>query len=178
VRLSAVIGTWMLALLGAANAHAIPVNFSVAYDGSRVGGAGTGAFTFDVATSQLTNFSFTFGDVTGSLPNMDLSFPIGGAPFANFVFEILSGQDISPVPCGITTNCGANFIAVSQLVQFAMFNRTIGNALAGYEFRDSARALVFAGMLSVQQVPEPAGLALIGLGLLGMGLLRKRRARQ
>jgi len=177
VRLSTIVGTWLLALLGAANAHAIPTNFSVIYDGSRVGGAGTGAFTFDAATSQLTDFTFTFGAVTGSLPNQDLTFPIGGAPFANFVFEILSGQDAHPVPCGTTASCGANFLAVSELVRFAMFSRNVGDMLAGYEFRDSARSLVFAGMLSVQQVPEPASLVLMGLGVLGIALVRRRRAR-
>jgi hypothetical protein len=169
------IGTWLLALLGAFNAHAIPMSFSVFYDGSRAGGTGTGSFTFDDATSQLTDFTFTFGDFTASLPNQDLSFPVFGAPFGDLFFEILSGADEHPLGCGITVNCGANLTALGELVRFAMFNRMVGNMLAGYEFRDSARALVFAGMLTVQQVPEPAGLALIGLGVMGVALVCRRR---
>lgn len=177
MRLYAMIGTGLLALLGLVNAHAIPMNFGVSYDGSRVGGAGTGSFTFDDATSQLTDFTFTFGDFTGALPNQDLSFPVFGAPFGDLFFEILSGQDEHPLGCGITVNCGANLTAIGELVRFAMFNRSVGNMLASYEFRDSARALVFAGMLSVQQVPEPAGLALIGAASLGVALLARRRRR-
>jgi len=175
VRLSTVIGTWLLALLGATSAHAIPMNFSVFYDGSVIGGAGTGSFSFDDATSQVTDFTFTFGNFTGALPNQDLSFPVFGAPFGALFFEIISGQDAHPLGCGLTRNCGVNLTAISDLVRFAMFNRNVGNMWAAYEFRDTAASLVFAGMLSVQQVPEPAGLALIGLAVLSVALVRRRR---
>jgi hypothetical protein len=176
VRISAMIGAWLLALLGAANAHAIPMNFSVFYDGSRLGGTGSGAFTFDDEASQLTNFTFRFGDVTGSLPNQDLSFPISGGSAASFIFEILSGQDAHPEGCGITVNCGTNLEAIGGLVRFVMFNRLVGAPLASYEFRDAVtRMAVFAGNLTVQQVPEPGSLALIGLGVLSVALARRKR---
>lgn len=176
MRISAMIGAWLLALLGAANAHAIPMNFSVFYDGSRVGGTGNGSFTFDDEAGQLTNFTFRFGDVTGSLPNQDLSFPIFGGSAASFIFEILSGQDAHPEGCGITSNCGTNLIAIGELVRFVMFNRLVGAPLASYEFRDAVTKMaVFAGNLTVQQVPEPGSLALIGLGVLGIALARRRR---
>jgi hypothetical protein len=66
VRLSAVIGTWLLVLWGAASAHAIPMNFSVFYVGSVLDGAGTGSFSSDDATRQVTDFRFTFSNFTGT----------------------------------------------------------------------------------------------------------------
>jgi hypothetical protein len=177
--MTALFGTWLLALLCAVNAHAIPMNFSVFYDGSQLGGTGSGAFTFDDEAGQLTNFTFQFGDVTGALPNQDLSFPIFGGSAASFIFEILSGQDAHPEGCGITSTCGVNLEAVGGLLRFVMFNRLVGAPLASYEFRDAiTKTAVFAGMLTVQQIPEPASLALIGLGVLGVALVRRRRQLQ
>ena len=178
MRIAAKIGALLLVLMTATGAHAIPINFNVAYDGSGLGGAGTGSFSFDQATSQVADFTFTFGAFTGSLPNQDLSFPVFGAPFGQFFFEILSGQDVHPASCGIALTCGANLLALSDLVRFAMFTRSQASPLAAYEFRDGARALVFSGLLSVQQVPEPAGLALLGLGILGIAFTRRQRRAQ
>ncbi|NJO34865.1 MAG: PEP-CTERM sorting domain-containing protein [Rhodospirillales bacterium] len=154
------------------------MNFSVLYDGSRLGGVGSGAFTFDAEAGQLSNFTFRFGEVTGALPDQDLSFPILGGSAASFIFEILSGADAHPEGCGSSVNCGANLIAIGELVRFVMFNRTVDAPLASYEFRDAiTRTAVFAGLLTVQQVPEPAGLALLGLGVLGVTLMRRHRQR-
>jgi hypothetical protein len=111
----------------------------------------------------------------GAVPDQSLAGTFFGSPVGAFFFEVLTGDDQVPAACGIVTPCGLSTPAIADLVQFAMFSRMVGNPLAAYEFRDGARSLLFAGRLSVQQVPEPATLALIGLGALGVALARRRR---
>jgi hypothetical protein len=162
----------------ASTARAIPLNFEVTYDGSVAGIAGSGSFNYDADTTSFSNFMLSFGDSSAVVPLVNGGRAAFGGTLGQFLFEILTGMDVHPVACGVVS-CSFTTSPQTALVTSASFTRNINNnPLAGYRFLDSAQDVVFAGSLSVRQVPEPATVALVGLGLLGLVLARLIRSRR
>ena len=85
---------------------------------------------------------------------------------------------IIPIPIGVLT-------AGQSSTNFATFSNTSANPwdmtagvdlFAALNSNNAARGFQFSDTITVQTVPEPGSLALLGLGLLGVGAIRRKRA--
>jgi hypothetical protein len=170
----------VFAVLISSGVQAVPVDYSVAYDGSKIGPAGTGSFAWDSVTSQFSNFNWNFGGSTDTLMANNWRSSIFGGTMGQFLFEILSGEDVHPAACSANSRCSfSTGNLTSSLLTSAEF-RTIAPGMTEYLFRNGANIL-FNGTLSVtrilatpaQAVTEPFTLSLMGAALLGLALRRR-----
>ena len=161
-------------------AHAIPMDYTVTYSGSNVGSAFTGSFSWDSDTSAFTAFNWNFSAIPDSLVASNWRSLIFGGTMGQFLFEILTGEDVHPSACSTGSRCTFTSAKVtSDLVNSVEF-RTIGAGLTEYNFRNGSNIL-YSGTLSVVRstvlvVTEPLTLLLMGVGLLGLALSRRDRA--
>jgi hypothetical protein len=99
---------------------------------------------------------------------------------AEFVFEILSGEDVFlPIPCGTSAACGTGFGAPALFgwpgssISFSL------NNVGTHSYDIEVNGILHHGSLSSAvaiAVPEPSPWALVTAGLAAAGLLHRRRA--
>jgi hypothetical protein len=102
-----------------------------------------------------------------------------------FLFEILTGEDIHPSGCNAGTRCTFTSANVrSDSVDSVEF-RALGSGTTEYAFRLGS-TILFSGALSIARVvfpevvvavSEPVTLLLIGAGLLGLAFRRRAAGR-
>jgi hypothetical protein len=154
------------------SAHAIPMDYTVEYSGS-VGSSFNGSFTWDADTSAFSNFAWNLSATPDTLRANNWASAVFGGTMGQFLFEILTGEDVHPSACTAGSRCSFTSTRVtSELVNSVEF-RTLGAGLTDYIFRNGTNVL-YSGTLSVNRVvmlvSEPVTLLLMGAGLLGFAL--------
>lgn len=175
----------MVGSLGSVAARAVPVDYSLVYTGA-VGASGSGSFSWDSATSAFTNFRWNFASPENSLvagPDDTLMAnnwgrAIFGGTMGQFLFEILTGEDVHPAGCSAQSRCSFSSFNISSSLLSSVEFSTLGGGLTQYLFRNGSQVL-FSGSLSLTRalaVSEPLPLSLFGIGLLGLALRRRKAA--
>jgi hypothetical protein len=180
-----------MALAGfAVHAAAAPINYSIAFDGSGSGLPGTGGFTYDAATNQMTGFNWDFGggqtggvldsyfashSATTSFFFDNILWNLTGNPLTiGYAFKPLSPSVFGPFGEDMTNFCWG--IASSPWCLMP----NLGISRASYYFEDNGDTegkSVYKGYMTVSTngVPEPTSLALLLAGLPLAGWMRSRR---
>jgi hypothetical protein len=169
--------------LVSSGAGAVPMSYSVAYSGTTVGPSGTGSFSWDADTSSFNAFNWNFSPVADTLMANSWRSSIFGGTMGQFLFEILTGEDVHPSACSANSRCSFSSFNVQSGSLSSVEFRTLGAGLTEYVFRNGSNVL-FSGMLSIARatapaapglaVSEPLSLALIGVGLLGLAVRRRK----
>lgn len=180
-----------MALAGfAVHAAAAPINYSIAFDGSGSGPGGSGAFTYDDSTNQMTGFSWDFGggQTGGVLDSYFASHPSTTSFFFDRILWNLTDNPLtigfgflptSPDVFGPFGEDDTNFCwGVASSPWCLMPN--LGISMASYYFKDideTGGSSVYKGYMtvSINGVPEPTSLALLLAGLPLAGWMRSRR---
>jgi hypothetical protein len=162
-------------------AQAVPISYSVAFNGANAGPSGTGSFYWDADTSAFNSFNWNFSPVADTLMANNWRSSIFGGTMGQFLFEILTGEDVHPSGCSATSRCSFSSFNVQSASLTSVEFRTFGGGLTEYLFR-SRSGLLFSGTLSIGRsissglaVSEPLTLSLLGVGLLGLAFRRRRR---
>ncbi|MDH3282343.1 MAG: PEP-CTERM sorting domain-containing protein [Gammaproteobacteria bacterium] len=185
----------LLLAIGPMSAQAVPTVYQITFGPTVVTPAGgTGSFAWDSSTQLISDLMWDFGPgMMGSLDDtlFDWTAPIDGGTTAQYLFEILTGEDTHPNVCGACPFSFATdgFPATGGRLAFKsdVFNvRTFevmlnleGAAVAG-EFSvsrlsDPTMPPDNSEGPPVSSIPEPATLGLLGLGLVGLLLVRRRK---
>jgi hypothetical protein len=171
-----------VASLTSVAARAVPVDYSLMYSGSTAGSVGAGSFSWDPATSAFASFNWNFSP-PGLLPSPDDALmannwgrSIFGGTLGQFLFEILTGEDVHPAGCSAQSRCTFSSFNITSSSLTSVEFRSFGGGMSEYVFRNEGSVL-FSGMLSLNRalaVSEPLSLSLFGIGLLGLAFRRRR----
>jgi hypothetical protein len=158
-------------------AHAIPMDYTVSYSGSSVGPGFNGSFSWDSTTSAFTNFNWNLSAIPDSLSANNWRSLIFGGTMGQFLFEILTGEDVHPSTCSATSRCTFTSAKVTSGLVNSVEFRTLGTGVTEYSFRNGS-TILYSGTLSVSHVvllvSEPFTLLLMGAGLLALALSRRK----
>jgi hypothetical protein len=157
-------------------ARAVPMDYSVVYNGTSIGPASTGSFSWDPETSAFSNFTWNFSSTADTLMANNWRTSIFGGTMGQFLFEILTGEDVHPAGCSAGARCSFSSANIRSSLLTSVEFRTLSPGMSEYLFRNGASVL-FSGTLSVTRVlavSEPLTVCLIGIGLLGLSLRRRK----
>jgi hypothetical protein len=178
------ISGWIAAglLVGSTAVHAAPVAYLMSFTPT-IGTSGVGTFSWDAALGVITDFSWNFGDgafVGGMENSYGMQDTLGGTR-GQFVFEMLSEEDVSP-SFDCTNECLTQGFVITgaapgDAIQFSL-NGIDSPGGARYSFRDDLGSLLARGLVTIapqNAVPEPGALGLVGIGLAACGFARRRK---
>jgi hypothetical protein len=176
----------LLIALAPASALAMPVQYTFEFGATDIDAdGGIGSLYWDTDTHSLSNLTWDFGAgrTGGILDSMASwsSHALGtSGTHAEFVFEILSGQDVFlPIPCGTSAACSAGF-GVPLLFGWPGSSISFSlNNVGTHSYDVLVNGTYHHGSLSnavATAVPEPTPWVLVTAGLATVALLRRRRA--
>ena len=184
-----IIGALLAALLFAPfAASAALLEYKVTF-GANAGDAdgGVGGFYWNDSTHLISNLSWDFGGGnSGGIDDTKInwSFEVFGGTLAEFFFEILTGQDVSPAACStLLTGCGQSFDAPEVFgypPTSISFNDVVTTGALQYSINGAFPVPSVFGSFStefvgqVAQVPLPGTLALIAIAACGYGFSTRR----
>ncbi|MGH8527882.1 MAG: hypothetical protein ACREXY_27790, partial [Gammaproteobacteria bacterium] len=94
-------------------AQAIPIDYTVQYTGT-VGSSFSGAFSWDADTSIYTDFMWNLSATPDTLTVNNWASGFLGGTTGQFLFEILTGEDVHPSACSTGSRCTFTSIKVSS----------------------------------------------------------------
>jgi hypothetical protein len=157
-------------------AHAIPMDYTVEYSGS-VGSSFGGSFSWDTGTSAFSDFAWNLSSTPDTLRANNWASVFFGGTMGQFLFEILTGEDVHPSACSADSRCTFTSTRVTSSLVNSVEFRTLGGGITDYIFRSGANVL-YSGTLAVSRVvvlvTEPLTLLLMGAGLLGFALRQRK----
>ena len=170
-------------LLMPANAAAAPIRYQITFGATATEPAGGIGFFFrDDVTGLLSGFSWDFGGNTGGIvdASVDWSAPTFGGTLSDFVFEILTLQDVSPAACTDLNNSCSHGFGGPQLFGYPgdqiFFRDQLNTNAQLYVLGANGPEGSFSTQLAPRVVvPEPGTLALLALGMCGTRQIRRRR---
>lgn len=162
------------------SANAAPVLYELEFDGSGSGDPGNGSFFYDGDAKVLSGFTWDFGSGrTGGTDDSSLLFDVFGKPFAQFLFEVVTGTGPG---AGASTlmddSIVFGFPATHAKFCFGSSNTACEmpvGASSTYRFVDGVET--FEGVLTVSStaIAEPSALALAAGGLAALVFRRRLR---
>lgn len=166
----------LFASLMTSNVFAVPMQYQINFSGAV---AGTGSFVWDYDTQLMSNMSWNIGSYAGGVDESTYSWgaEVFGGTQSQFLFEIMTLEDVHPVACSETSGCGVLISNTYGDFDTAYFQVTSDN-LRRYSFmigeQFAASGLFSTSLVGPASVPAPTSLALLGLGLIGFSFARRK----
>jgi hypothetical protein len=166
-------------LMSSGAAHAVPIRYTMNFDGAVAGPAGIGEFIWDQDTLTMTKLSWRFDDSAyGFVTDEDLAVLVGPSNLGHFVYDVLvKTGERDPIFGGIPTI--TSFLSIGggfpqPFARFMTINRRCypEEITSGpfYFFNNGAlepcTVAPYRGVVTTQAVSEPGSLGLLALGLL------------